>query len=151
MVFPQIAPSPSAGILRTPMQRWFFAARTIFNCLKTCQSPSNMGSNRKFTKEIGEMKAKLIAVLFIMLLAVAGCSSSGETTSSDSGKLATINTLLSKGYEMSQNQRETINQLVAEGKEFVAQGKQEEADKVFDQAIELLEVIGETDRFNKSE
>ena len=97
------------------------------------------------------MKAKLIAVLFIMLLAVAGCSSSGETTSSDSGKLATINTLLSKGYEMSQNQRETINQLVAEGKEFVAQGKQEEADKVFDQAIELLEVIGETDRFNKSE
>jgi Tfp pilus assembly protein PilF len=103
-------------------------------------------------KEIGEMKAKLIAVLLIMLLAVAGCSSSGEkSTSADSGKLATINTLLSKGYEMSQNQRETINQLVAEGKEFVAQGKQEEADKVFDQAIELLEVIGETDRFNKSE
>ena len=98
------------------------------------------------------MKTKLVALLLIMLLAVAGCSSSGEkSTSADSGKLATINTLLSKGYEMSENQRQTINQLVAEGQELVAQGKQEEADKLFGQAIELLEVIGETDRFNKSE
>jgi Tfp pilus assembly protein PilF len=105
-----------------------------------------------FQKEIGEMKTKLIAILLIMLLAVAGCSSSGEkSNSSDSGKLTTINTLLSKGYEMTENQRQTVNQLVADGKELVAQGKQEEANKLFDQAIELLEVIAETDRFNKSE
>ena len=52
---------------------------------------------------------------------------------------------------MSENQRQTINQLVAEGKDLVAQGKQEEAEKLIDQAIKLLEVIGETDRFNKSE
>jgi len=98
------------------------------------------------------MKTKLIAILLIMLLAVAGCSSSGDKSgSTDSGKLTTIDSLLSKGYEMSENQRQTINQLVAEGKELAAQGKQEEANKLFDQAIELLEVIGETDRFNKSE
>jgi len=98
------------------------------------------------------MKAKLIAVLLMMLLAVGGCSSSGEkSTSSDSGKLSTINNLLSKGYEMSENQRQTIDQLVAEGQELAAQGKQEEANKLFDQAVEMLEVIAETDRFNKSE
>jgi len=98
------------------------------------------------------MKAKLIAVILIILLAVAGCSSSGEkSTSSDSGKLSTINTLMSKGYEMSENQRQTINQLVAEAKELENQGKKAEADKLLDQAIELLEVIAETDRFNKSE
>lgn len=98
------------------------------------------------------MKSKLITVLLVILLAVAGCSSSGDkTASSENGKLGTINTLLSKGYEMSQNQRQTINQLVADGKNLAAQGKQAEAEKLFDQAIELLEVIGETDRFNKSE
>ena len=97
------------------------------------------------------MKAKLIAVVLIILVALAGCSSSGSKSSSEDGKLATINTLMNKGYEMSQNQRETINGMVAEGKKLEAQGKKEEADKLYDQAIELLEVIAETDRFNKSE
>jgi uncharacterized lipoprotein YehR (DUF1307 family) len=96
------------------------------------------------------MKIKLIAAILVILLAVAGCSSSGEKSTAG-GKLATVNTLLSKGYEMSENQRQTINQLVAEGKDLADQGKQEEADKLFDKAIAMLEVIGETDRFNKSE
>ena len=97
------------------------------------------------------MKAKLTAVLLILLLTVAGCSSSGSKTGTRDDKIATINTLMAKGYEMSQNQRETINGLVAEGKKLMAEGKKEEADKVFSQALELLEVIAETDRFNKSE
>ena len=58
---------------------------------------------------------------------------------------------MNKGYEMSLNQREAINDLVAEGKKLIADGKKAEADKVFDKAIKLLEVIAETDRFNKSE
>lgn len=58
---------------------------------------------------------------------------------------------MSKGYEMSNNQRETINQLLSDGKELLKQGKTVEANKQFDEAIKLLEVIAETDRFNKSE
>ena len=97
------------------------------------------------------MKSKLIAVLLIMMLAVAGCSSSGSNSNDQGEKVATINSLMSKGYEMSKNQRETINQLTADGKKLASQGKTAEANKLFDEAIELLEVIAETDRFNKSE
>jgi len=97
------------------------------------------------------MKTTCIAVLLVMLLAFSGCSSSGSKTSSPADKIATINTMMAKGYEMSKNQRETINQLVAEGNKLVAQGKAAEADKLFSDALNQLEVIAETDRFNKSE
>jgi hypothetical protein len=97
------------------------------------------------------MKSKLIAVFLVMFLAVAGCSSSGSKSNGSDEKLTTINTMMAKGYEMSKNQRETINQLTAEGKKLISQGKKEEADKLFSEAIQLLEVIAETDRFNKSE
>ncbi len=97
------------------------------------------------------MKIKLIALLLAMLLAFGGCSSSGSKSNGPDDKIATINTLMSKGYEMSQNQRATINQMLADGKKLVSQGKTAEANKVFDEAIKLLEVIAETDRFNKSE
>lgn len=97
------------------------------------------------------MKSKLITVLLVMLLAVAGCSSSGSKSNSPDDKLATINTMMNKGYEMSETQRQAVNDLIADGKNLVAEGKQAEANKLLDEAIELLEVIAETDRFNKSE
>ena len=98
------------------------------------------------------MKSKLITMVLVMLLVVAGCSSSGDkSASSENGKLATINSMMDKGYEMSANQRQTINQLVADGKALAAKGQQAEADKLFDEALAQLEVIAETDRFNKSE
>jgi uncharacterized protein YceK len=98
------------------------------------------------------MKLKLITVLLVILLAISGCSSSGDNSaSSENGKLGTINTMMNKGYEMSEDQRQAINQLVADGKNLAASGKQAEADKRYDEAIKLLEVIAETDRFNKSE
>ena len=96
------------------------------------------------------MKLKLIAVLLVMLLAVAGCSSGSKSNSPDE-KMATISTLMAKGYEMSPKQGETINQLTAEGKKLISQGKTEEANKLFDEAIKMLDVIAETDLFNKSE
>jgi uncharacterized lipoprotein YehR (DUF1307 family) len=96
------------------------------------------------------MKAKLITVLLVMLITVVGCSSSGDKNTPD-GKIATINTMMAKGYAMSENQRETINEQVAESKKLVSQGKKEDANKLLDQTLELLEVIAETDRFNKSE
>lgn len=97
------------------------------------------------------MKSKLLAVLLVIMLGVVGCSSSGSKSSPTEEKIAAINTLMSKGYEMSQNQRETINKLTADGEKLVSEGKTAEADKLFDEAIKLLEVIAETDRFNKSE
>ena len=97
------------------------------------------------------MKSKLIAVLLIMLLAVAGCSSSGNKSNNPEDKIATINTMMSKGYVMSENQKTTINQMLADGNKLISQGKTAEANKLFDEAIKLLEVIAETDRFNKSE
>jgi len=97
------------------------------------------------------MKSKLITVLLVMLLAAAGCSSSGSKSNSPDDKLATINTMMNKGYEMSETQRQTVNELIADSKNLVAEGKQAEANKLLDEAIELLEVIAETDRFNKSE
>ncbi|MGB3647970.1 MAG: hypothetical protein WBD61_09840 [Desulfobulbales bacterium] len=97
------------------------------------------------------MKSKLITVLLVMLLTVAGCSSSGSKSNSPDDKLATINTMMNKGYEMSETQRQAVNELIADSKNLVAEGKQAEANKLLDEAIELLEVIAETDRFNKSE
>lgn len=96
------------------------------------------------------MKSKLITMLLVMLLVVAGCSSSGDTNTPE-GKIATISSMMTKGYAMTQNQRETINQQVAESKKLMSEGKKEDANKLLDQALEMLEVIAETDRFNKSE
>lgn len=97
------------------------------------------------------MKTKLITVLIIMLLAVSGCSSSGSKSSGPEGKIATINSMMAKGYEMSTLQKQSINQMLADGQKLISEGKTAEAEKLFDEAIKLLEVIAETDRFNKSE
>ena len=96
------------------------------------------------------MKAKLASLLLCIVLAAAGCSS-GPQLSPTEERIATINTMMSKGYVMSQNQKTTINQMLADGKKLVSQGKTDEAIKLFDEALQLLEVIAETDRFNKSE
>ena len=95
------------------------------------------------------MKGKLIAVLLAMSLALAGCS--GSTSNTPDDKVATINSMMSKGYEMSDNQRTTINEMLEEGRKLAAEGKTEEAKKLLDKAINMLELIAETDRFNKSE
>lgn len=96
------------------------------------------------------MKSKLLVMLLVILLAVAGCSSGGNSNTPD-GKLATIDKMMNKGYVMSENQRQTINQMVADSRKLVSQGKTAEANKLLDEALTLLEVIAETDRFNKSE
>jgi len=77
------------------------------------------------------MKSKLFAVLLILLLAVTGCSS-GSNTNTPDGKLATIDKMMAKGYVMSDNQRQTINQMVADGKKLVAEGKTTEANKLLE-------------------
>lgn len=93
------------------------------------------------------MKTKLLAVFFAIFLAVVGCSGS----SNPQDKLADIDKLLAKGFEMTLPQQQEVNKLVAEGKKLIAAGKTEEASKMLAQAIKVLEFAEEADRYNKSE
>jgi uncharacterized lipoprotein YajG len=96
------------------------------------------------------MKTKLMVSLFCIFLVVAGCST-GSKSNTPEEKIATITTMMSKGYEMSRNQKASISILLEDGRNLLAQGKTAEADKQFDKAIKMLEIIAESDRFNKSE
>lgn len=96
------------------------------------------------------MKTKLTVFLLCVLLAAAGCSS-GSKPDTPEEKINTINSMMSQGYEMSANQKESVNMLIEDGRKLLSEGKTAEANKLFDRAIELLEIIAETDRFNKSE
>jgi hypothetical protein len=93
------------------------------------------------------MKSKLLAVIFTILLAVTGCSGS----KSPQDQLASIYKMLAKGFEITKPQRQKVDKLVADGKQLMAAGKTEESSKLFTQAIKVLELAEEADRFNKSE
>ncbi len=95
------------------------------------------------------MKAKLIVLLLVILLGISGCSGSKSKTPED--KIATINTMMSKGYEMSDNQRNNVNKAVEEAKKLISQNKIDEANMILKKTINTMELIAETDRFNKSE
>ncbi len=95
------------------------------------------------------MKSKLIVLLLVILLGIAGCSGSKSKTPED--KIATINSMMSKGYEMSDNQRNNVNKAVEEAKELISQNKIDEANTLLKKTINTMELIAETDRFNKSE
>ncbi|MBE9530078.1 MAG: hypothetical protein IMF00_02295, partial [Proteobacteria bacterium] len=71
------------------------------------------------------MKSKLIVLLLVILLGIAGCSGSKSNTPDD--KIATINTMMNAGYEMSDNQRNNVNKAVEEAKELISQNKIDEA------------------------
>ena len=103
-----------------------------------------------FFKEIGKMKSKLIVILLVLMLAIAGCSSGSKSNTPDD-KIATINSMMSKGYEMSDNQRNNVNKAVEEAKKLISQKKIDEANALLKKTINTLELIAETDRFNKSE
>ena len=95
------------------------------------------------------MKSKLIVLLLVILLSIAGCSGSKSNTPDD--KISTINSMMSAGYEMSDNQRNNVNKAVEEAKELISQNKIDEANALLKKTINTLELIAETDRFNKSE
>ena len=96
------------------------------------------------------MKSRLTAVLLVIMLAVAGCSS-GSKSNTPEDKIATINKMMSAGYEMTDNQRNNINKAIEEAKKLLSHNKKEEADALLEKTINTLELIAETDRFNKSE
>jgi uncharacterized membrane protein len=100
-------------------------------------------------RRLAQMKSKLIVLLLVILLGIAGCSGSKSKTPED--KIATINTMMSKGYEMSDNQRNNVNKAIEEAKKLIAENKVEEANALLKKTINTMELIAETDRFNKSE
>jgi uncharacterized membrane protein len=102
-------------------------------------------------RRLAKMKTKLIAVLIVMMLAVVGCSSGGGKADTPDDKIATINTMMKAGYEMSDNQRNNINKAIEEAKKLMSQNKIDEANTLLKKTINTLELIAETDRFNKSE
>jgi ABC-type glycerol-3-phosphate transport system substrate-binding protein len=95
------------------------------------------------------MKLRLIVVLLVLLLGIAGCS--GNETKTPEDKISTINTMMNKGYEMSDNQRNNIDKAIEEAKKLISQNKIDEANALLKKTINTLELIAETDRFNKSE
>jgi len=95
------------------------------------------------------MKLRLIVVLLVLLLGIAGCS--GNKTKTPEDRIATINTMMNKGYEMSDNQRNNIDKAIEEAKKLISQNKIDEANALLKKTINTLELIAETDRFNKSE
>jgi len=97
------------------------------------------------------MKSKLIVIFLVMLLTLVGCSSGGGKSNTPDDKIATINTMMKAGYEMSDNQRNNVNKAVEEAKKLVSQNKIDEANALLKKTINSLELIAETDRFNKSE
>ena len=97
------------------------------------------------------MKSKLIVIFLVIMLALAGCSSGGGKSNTPDAKLATIDTMMKAGYEMSENQRNNVNEAVEEAKKLISQNKIDEANALLKKTINTLELIAETDRFNKSE
>ena len=66
-------------------------------------------------------------------------------------RIAVINSMMSKGYSMTENQRNNINKAIDEARELIAANKTDEANRLLKKTINTLELIAETDRFNKSE
>jgi hypothetical protein len=77
-----------------------------------------------------------------------GCSSNSSTSED---QLTTVTTILSKGYEMTVEQRQAFDNQIKQAKELMKSGSNEEAQKILAKVLADLEVIEETDRFNKSE
>ena len=89
-------------------------------------------------------------MFLIVLLTLVGCSSGSKSNTPDD-KISTINTMMKAGYEMSDNQRNNVNKAVEEAKTLISQNKIDEANALLKKTINTLELIAETDRFNKSE
>ena len=102
----------------------------------------------EFNQEKTDMKKLLSGLLLLFFFMAAGCSSSPSTPQD---QLATISKMLSKGYEMTTEQRQEIDGQVNQANELIKAGKTEEAQKLLSNVLGDLEVIAETDRFNKSE
>lgn len=97
------------------------------------------------------MKVKKISSVLVLLLCLvfAGCSSDSATT--PQAQLTTITAMLAKGYQMADQERQRIDGQVKQARELMQEGNSAEAGKILARVLADLEVLAESDRFNKSE
>jgi len=87
-----------------------------------------------------------IVSLLIVALFLAACSSGTPES-----QLNEINELLSKKYEMTQEQGRDITALTDAGKKLMQEGKTAEASEKLAEALKILYLIRDTDLLNKSD
>ena len=92
------------------------------------------------------MRFVIVAILAVL---VGACSQGSDSQGSD--PVQAINAMMSKGYSMTEDQKQAINELASQGKKLQAEGKKAEAQAAFDKALAMLNALAEADRFNKSE
>jgi len=88
-------------------------------------------------------------VIALLAFFVGACSQGGDGNGQDS--VQAINAMVAKGYPMTENQKQEIKDLTAQGKKLQAEGKKAEAQAAFDKALAILNQAAESDRFNKAE
>ncbi len=94
------------------------------------------------------MKKILCTILVTAMLFVASCSSQPSTPQE---QLTAISTMLAKGYEMNDDQRQEIDEKVKTAKSLLESGKTEDAAALLTKVLKKLDFIAEADAFNKSE
>ena len=95
------------------------------------------------------MRFVIIAALVVL---VGACSQGGgDNQSAGQDQVKIINDMMAKGYPLTDNQKQEIADLTAEGKKLQAEGKKAEANAAFEKALAILKLAAESDRFNKAE
>ncbi|MEE4265597.1 MAG: hypothetical protein V2I56_23125 [Desulfobacteraceae bacterium] len=87
-----------------------------------------------------------IVSLLIVALFLAACSSGTPES-----QLSEINELLSKKYEMTQEQKRDITAFTDAGKKLMQEGKNVEASEKLAEALKILHWVRDTDVLNKAE
>lgn len=87
-----------------------------------------------------------IVSLLIVALFLSACSSGTPES-----QLSEINELLSKKYEMTQEQKRDITAFTDAGKKLMQEGKNAEASEKLAEALKILYWVRDTDVLNKAE
>lgn len=95
------------------------------------------------------MKRTVFWLVFLGVLVMGSCQAKGPAT--PEARLAQIQELSAKGFEIASVPQEKIDGFVAEGKKLMADGKTEASVAALDRAIKVLERARDADTFNKAE
>jgi Tfp pilus assembly protein PilF len=94
------------------------------------------------------MRISFIRIVSLLIVALFLAACSGGTPESQLGE---INELLSKKYEMTQEQARDITAFTDAGKKLMQEGKNAEASEKLAEALKILHWVRDTDVLNKAE